>query len=66
MGRPYREGAERGALGLSLNGMFRQAVVAKGADVDAVMAQAVAAGASIVKPAHDTFWAVVWNPQWLA
>lgn len=39
--------------------------VASKADVDAVMAQAVAAGASIVKPAHDTFWAVVWNPQWL-
>ncbi len=49
------------------------------AEVDAVMAQAEAAGAVIVKPAHDTFWGgysgyfqdpdghlweVVWNPQW--
>ena len=49
------------------------------AEVDAVMATAVAAGAVIVKPAHDTFWGgyagyfqdpdahlweVVWNPQW--
>jgi len=47
-------------------------------DVDAVMAQAEAAGARIVKPAADTFWGgyggyfqdpdghlweVVWNPQ---
>ena len=50
------------------------------AEVDAVMAQAQAAGATIVKPAHDTFWGgyagyfqdpdghlweVVWNPQLL-
>jgi catechol 2,3-dioxygenase-like lactoylglutathione lyase family enzyme len=49
------------------------------ADVDKVMEQARAAGAAIVKPAHDTFWGgysgyfqdpdghlweVVWNPQW--
>jgi len=49
------------------------------AEVDAVMAQARAAGATIVKPAHDTFWGgyagyfqdpdghlweVAWNPQW--
>lgn len=49
------------------------------AEVDTVMAQADAAGAVIVKPAHDTFWGgysgyfqdpdghlweVVWNPQW--
>ena len=49
-------------------------------EVDAVMAQARAAGALIVKPAHDTFWGgyggyfqdpdghlweVVWNPQLL-
>ena len=48
-------------------------------EVDAVMAKAGAAGAVIVKPAHDTFWGgysgyfqdpdghlweVVWNPQW--
>lgn len=48
-------------------------------DVDAVMAQARAAGAVIVKPAQETFWGgyagyfqdpdehlweVVWNPQW--
>lgn len=53
--------------------------VASKAEVDAVMAQAGAAGAVIVKPAHDTFWGgysgyfqdpdghlweVVWNPQW--
>jgi hypothetical protein len=44
------------------------------------MAQAAAAGARIVKPAHDTFWGgyagyfldpdqhlweVAWNPQWV-
>ncbi|MDF3823426.1 VOC family protein [Leptospira sp. 96542] len=49
------------------------------AEVDAVMAQAGAAGATLVQPAHDTFWGgysgyfqdpdghlweVVWNPQW--
>ena len=49
------------------------------AEVDAVMAQAGAAGATIIKPAHTTFWGgysgyfqdpdghlweVVWNPQW--
>jgi len=54
-------------------------VVSK-AEVDAVMAQAAAAGAGIVKPARDTFWGgyagyfqdpdghlweVAWNPQML-
>lgn len=54
--------------------------VASRAEVDAVMAQAEAAGALIVKPAHDTFWGgyagyfqdpdrhlweVVWNPELL-
>ncbi|HET7130649.1 MAG TPA: VOC family protein [Gammaproteobacteria bacterium] len=49
------------------------------AEVDAVMTQASAAGAHIVKPAGDTFWGgytgyfqdpdrhlweVAWNPQW--
>ncbi|MCM3763181.1 VOC family protein [Alkalihalobacillus oceani] len=49
------------------------------AEVDQVMAQAEAAGATITDPAHDTFWGgysghfqdpdghlweVVWNPQW--
>lgn len=49
------------------------------AEVDAAMAQAQAAGATIVKAAHETFWGgysgyfqdpdghlweVVWNPQW--
>ena len=49
------------------------------AEVDAVMEQARAAGAVIVKPAHDTFWGgyagyfqdpdghlweAVWNPAW--
>jgi uncharacterized glyoxalase superfamily protein PhnB len=53
--------------------------VASKAEVDAVMAQAGAAGATIVKSAQDTFWGgyagyfqdpdqhlweVVWNPQW--
>ena len=48
-------------------------------EVDAVMTQATAAGAAIVKPAHDTFWGgyagyfqdpdghlweVAWNPEW--
>jgi catechol 2,3-dioxygenase-like lactoylglutathione lyase family enzyme len=48
-------------------------------EVDAVMAEARAAGAAIVKPAHDTFyggyagyfqdpdghlWEVAWNPAW--
>ncbi len=55
--------------------------VASKVQVDAVMAQATAAGAIIVKAAHDTFWGgysgyfqdpdghlweVVWNPQWEA
>jgi uncharacterized protein len=53
--------------------------VASKAEVDAVMEQAMRAGAHIVKPAQDTFWGgyagyfhdpdqhlweVVWNPQW--
>ena len=53
--------------------------VASKAEVDAVMEQAVKAGAVIVKPAHDTFWGgyagyfqdpdqhlweVAWNPEW--
>ena len=48
-------------------------------EVDAAMEQARKAGATIVKPAHDTFWGgysgyfqdpdghlweVAWNPQW--
>ena len=53
--------------------------VASKPEVDAVMARARAAGATIVKPARDTFyggysgyfkdpdghlWEIVWNPQW--
>lgn len=53
--------------------------VSSSADVDAVMEQARKAGATILKPAQDTFWGgyagyfqdpdqhvweVVWNPQW--
>lgn len=53
--------------------------VASRAQVDAVMAQALHAGATLVKPAQETFWGgyagyfqdpdqhlweVVWNPQW--
>ena len=49
------------------------------AEVDAVMAKAIAAGALVIKSAHDTFWGgysgyfqdidghvweVVWNPAW--
>jgi len=49
------------------------------AEVDALMAEAKAAGGRIVKPAHDTFWGgyagyfadpdghlweVAWNPHW--
>lgn len=55
--------------------------VSSKAEVDAVMAQARDAGATIVKQAQDTFWGgyagyfqdpdqhlweVVWNPQWAA
>ena len=51
------------------------------AEVDAVMARAAAAGATGVRPAHETFWGgyagyfqdpdghlweVVWNPAWAA
>jgi len=54
--------------------------VSSRAEVDAVMAQAAAAGARVVKPAQDTFWGgyagyfqdpdqhlweVAWNPQWV-
>ncbi len=54
--------------------------VSSKAEVNAVMDQAIRAGAVIVKPAHNTFWGgyagyfqdpdghlweVVWNPQWL-
>lgn len=53
--------------------------VSSKAEVDSVMAQAKSAGATIVKPARETFWGgyagyfqdpdqhlweVVWNPQW--
>lgn len=53
--------------------------VSSKAEVDAAMAKAFSAGATIVKPAHDTFWGgyscyfqdpdghlweIVWNPQW--
>ena len=66
----------RDAAGLSLGHN-----VASRAEVDAVMEQARAAGATIVKPAQDTFWGgyagyfqdpdqhlweVAWNPQWPA
>jgi catechol 2,3-dioxygenase-like lactoylglutathione lyase family enzyme len=55
--------------------------VSSRAEVDTVMAQADAAGATIVKPPHETFWGgysgyfqdpdghlweIVWNPQWLS
>jgi uncharacterized glyoxalase superfamily protein PhnB len=55
--------------------------LASKAEVDVVMAQALQAGATIVKPAQDTFWGgyagyfqdpdghlweVVWNPHWLS
>jgi catechol 2,3-dioxygenase-like lactoylglutathione lyase family enzyme len=55
--------------------------VASAAEVDAVMDQAKGAGATIIKPAHKTFWGgysgyfqdpdghlweVAWNPDWEA
>jgi len=55
--------------------------VASKVEVDAIMARAAAAGAVIVKSAHETFWGgysgyfqdrdghlweIVWNPQWSA
>lgn len=64
---------------ISMNGSLGHNVSSKG-EVDAVMAQASAAGATIVKPAQDTFWGgysgyfqdpdqhlweIVWNPQLL-
>jgi len=54
--------------------------VSSRAEVDAVMAKATSAGATIVKPAHDTFWGgysgyfqdpdghlweIVWNPKFI-
>lgn len=54
--------------------------VATKAEVDTVLAQAKKAGATIVKPAHDTFWGgyagyfqdpdghlweIAWNPKWV-
>lgn len=63
----------------SVNGSLGHNVSSK-AEVDAVMEQAMAAGAIIVKPAQDTFWGgysgyfqdpdqhlweIVWNPQLL-
>lgn len=53
--------------------------VASRDEVDAVMSRAAAAGAEVVRPAHDAFWGgyagyfadpdghlweVVWNPEW--
>lgn len=55
--------------------------VASRGEVDSVMARAAAAGAEVIRPAHDTFWGgyagyfadpaghlweVVWNPAWEA
>ena len=66
--------SEPGLVGFSLRHN-----VASQREVDAVMAQAEAAGARIIKPAQETFWGgyagyfqdpdrhlweVVWNPQW--
>lgn len=64
---------------ISVNGSLGHNVASK-AEVDEVMAQASAAGATIVKAARDTFWGgysgyfqdpdqhlweIVWNPQLL-
>jgi len=53
--------------------------VSSRSEVESVMAQALSAGAQIVKPAHETFWGgyagyfldpdkhlweIAWNPQW--
>jgi len=55
--------------------------VSSRSEVDEVMKQAAAAGATVIKSAHDTFyggyagyfqdpdghvWEVAWNPQWVA
>lgn len=65
----------RGATELTLGHLVNSR-----ADVDATMMQAAKAGATIVKPAGDTFWGgyagyfqdpdghmweVAWNPQWV-
>jgi predicted lactoylglutathione lyase len=65
-------GADFGGIALAYNARSRE-------EVDAVMAEAAAAGATISKPAQDTFWGgyagvfrdpdshvweVAWNPEW--
>ncbi|WP_020680932.1 VOC family protein [Marinobacterium rhizophilum] len=67
-------GDQRGDAGFSLAHN-----VASKAEVDQVMAQAATAGATVLKPAQDTFWGgyagyfqdpeghlweVAWNPHW--
>jgi catechol 2,3-dioxygenase-like lactoylglutathione lyase family enzyme len=71
-GLPLAAGADPARLSLAHN-------VASKAEVDAVMAQAAAAGGALVKPAQATFWGgyagyfqdpdghlweVAWNPAW--
>jgi uncharacterized protein len=66
------EGSGFGGITLAYCGRSRE-------DVDAVLAEAVAAGAKLLKPAEDTFWGgysgyfadpdghpweVAWNPDW--
>jgi hypothetical protein len=66
------DGRGFGGIALAYNARTR-------AEVDAVLAEAAAAGAKILKPAHDAFWGgysgyfadpdghvweVAWNPEW--
>ena len=66
------EGSGFGGIALAYNARSRE-------EVDAVLAEAAAAGATILKPAEDAFWGgysgyfadpdghpweVAWNPEW--
>jgi uncharacterized protein len=71
-GRLPAEGSGFGGIVLAYNARSRE-------EVDAVLAEATAAGATILKPAEDAFWGgysgyfadpdghpweVAWNPEW--
>ena len=79
---PRRSLAKDSGLSLGEAGAPQSSIghnVASRAEVDHVMSQAKRAGATVVKPAQDTFWGgyagyfqdpnghlweVAWNPQW--
>jgi catechol 2,3-dioxygenase-like lactoylglutathione lyase family enzyme len=79
---PRKSLAKDSGLPLGNPGVLRFSIghnVSSRLEVDQVMQQAKNAGASIVKPAHDTFWGgyagyfqdpdghlweIAWNPQW--